>query len=73
MLTASEQDGFYTLGEAEQTLTLPSGGVVEAYAEVALDATRADIVLAITEGERDLGIRCGHGVVVSYRTQGGWE
>lgn len=60
---------FYSLG-SEQDLTLPNGEVITVYAEVGLDGGVPDILLTIIQGGRDLDIRCGSGVIVSYETEG---
>ena len=59
----------YSLG-GERELTLPNGEVITVYAEVGLEGAVADILLTIIQGGRDLDIRCGNNVMVSYETEG---
>lgn len=58
---------FYSLG-SERKLTLPNGEFIEVYAEVSLDGAVPDISVSVIQGGRDLDIRCGSGVILSYET-----
>ena len=62
-------DGFHSLG-SEQAVTLPNGEKIEVYAEVSLERSVPDILISVVQNDRNLDVRCGSGVIVSYETEG---
>jgi len=70
MVLPLERDGsseFYSLG-SERQLALPNGETIEVYAEANLAGSTPDVSVSVIQGGRDLDIRCGYGVIVSYET-----
>ncbi len=68
-LVDNDNSGCYALGQGlEQNVELFNGENIEVYAEVRSDQDPIDISLCISQAGRDLDIRCGAGIIVSYET-----
>lgn len=64
--------GFRCL-DADRPVRLPNGQQIAVYAEVSPDGAVPDISLSVIEDGRVFGVRCGHGVVVTYTTKDDFE
>ena len=64
---SDEGNGLYSLG-FEQEVKLPNEEIIKVYAEVRPNEKPVDITITVIHGDRELDIRCGAGVIVSYQT-----